>query len=153
MAWPFFFCQGVYIFTYIVMKWRIQLWTKFWQFYSVAYITESSCDNGLNKTNSESPLKRLGWLDLDTWIAFRQILLLLYSLGSSVDDNVKTGKSLQEHLDKFSVIQSDSPRSLWQKHIENFIKTRVSSAVCVSVFSLCFQCTLILSIQVTKAEF
>uniref|UniRef100_A0A8C2BIR0 Dynamin N-terminal domain-containing protein n=1 Tax=Cyprinus carpio TaxID=7962 RepID=A0A8C2BIR0_CYPCA len=40
------------------------------------------------------------------------------------DDDVKTGKSLQEHLDKFSVIQSDSPRSLWQKHIENFIKTQ-----------------------------
>lgn len=100
------------------------------KFYSVAYITESGWDNGLNKTNAESPLKRPGWLDLDIWIAFRQILLLPYFLGSSVDDNVKTGKSLQEHLDKFSVIQSDSLRSLWQKHIENFIKTRVSSAVC-----------------------
>ncbi|KAF4115115.1 hypothetical protein G5714_002604 [Onychostoma macrolepis] len=47
-----------------------------------------------------------------------------FELIFPVDENVKTGKSLQEHLDKFSVIQSDSPRSLWQKHIENFIKTR-----------------------------
>ncbi|KAK2915789.1 hypothetical protein Q8A67_000163 [Cirrhinus molitorella] len=47
-----------------------------------------------------------------------------FELIFPIDDNIKTGKSLQEHLDKFSIIQSDTPRSLWQKHIENFIKTQ-----------------------------
>ncbi|XP_016334885.1 uncharacterized protein LOC107683344, partial [Sinocyclocheilus anshuiensis] len=48
-----------------------------------------------------------------------------FELIFPVDDNVKTGKSLQEHLDKFSVIQSNSDkRSLWQEHTENFIKTQ-----------------------------
>nr|XP_055075141.1 nuclear GTPase SLIP-GC-like [Misgurnus anguillicaudatus] len=40
--------------------------------------------------------------------------------------NEKNGKSIQEHLDKFSIIQSDKtyPRSSLFHHIQNFIKTQ-----------------------------
>ncbi|XP_073714618.1 nuclear GTPase SLIP-GC-like [Misgurnus anguillicaudatus] len=40
--------------------------------------------------------------------------------------NKKTGKSIQEHLDKFSIIQKDNtyPRSSMFHHIQNFIKTQ-----------------------------
>ncbi|XP_065143555.1 nuclear GTPase SLIP-GC-like [Paramisgurnus dabryanus] len=40
--------------------------------------------------------------------------------------NEKSGKSLQEHLDKFSIIQRDKtyPRSSMFHHIQNFIKTQ-----------------------------
>lgn len=40
----------------------------------------------------------------------------------------KTGKSVQEQIDKFSIIQSDTedPSSNMLHHTENFIKTEVS---------------------------
>ncbi|XP_052407922.1 nuclear GTPase SLIP-GC-like [Carassius gibelio] len=42
-----------------------------------------------------------------------------------VDDNMKTGKSVQEQIDKFSIIRSGSayPSSSMLYHMENFIKT------------------------------
>ncbi|XP_073714617.1 nuclear GTPase SLIP-GC-like [Misgurnus anguillicaudatus] len=41
-------------------------------------------------------------------------------------ENEKTGKSIQEHLDKFSIIQRENPysRSSLFHHIQNFIKTQ-----------------------------
>lgn len=54
---------------------------------------------------------------------------ILFSLGFSVTGT--TGKSVQEQIDKFSIIQSDSasPGSPILHHIQNFIKTEVSSFV------------------------
>ncbi len=75
----------------------------------------------------------------------------------SVDDNNKTGISVQAQIDKFSIIQSGTASSMLY-HIENFIKTEVScfflsihlSIICLKVRLL--QC-IITSVQATKCHY
>ncbi|XP_048017774.1 nuclear GTPase SLIP-GC-like [Megalobrama amblycephala] len=86
-------------------------------------ILQSMCKNGgcyLPKNRDEKL-----YLDLNKELAKNLHACLQDDFNKIFPVDVKTGKSLQEEIDKFSIIQSASahPRSSLQRHIQKYIRT------------------------------